>query len=169
MRPILTGLCCATLLLAGCGTARTPDLFSGGAPQVAAPPDKVSAMLADAADRAANALEELAAVEAARGPSDPLATAPIAGAPEGLQRAVTVQWVGPVEPIAQALAARAGYTFKATGAAPPEGVIVRVDAENQPVIEVLRSIGLQMGERADLRLDGVAEVVEISYVPHART
>jgi len=132
------GVCAMALVaLPGCGTHGIRTGFSGGAPQVAAPPDKVSALLAESADRAATALEELAAVEVVRTPPAPGATAPIADAPAHLMRATTVRWVGPAEPIVQALASRAGYTFATIGRAPAEGVIVSVDAENTPVIEVL--------------------------------
>lgn len=68
-------------------------------PQLVASPDKVSLMLANAADRASVALETLAAVEQARSPD--IAVAPITNAPAELKRAVTVNWVGPVEPVAK--------------------------------------------------------------------
>lgn len=156
-------VCVALFVLAGCA-GKPIRSFSGNAAQVAAPPDKVSALLAESADRAATALENLAAVEATRTPvADQLA--PITQAPAPLMRAITVQWVGPVEPITQALASRAGYTFKVTGRAPPTPIVVTVDAENIPVIEVLRSIGLQMGTRATLRVDEAHARVEIAYDP----
>ena len=59
-------LLASALLLTACETAT--EAFSGDTPQLVAAPDSVSAMLADAADRAANSLETLAAVEYARSP-----------------------------------------------------------------------------------------------------
>ena len=99
----LTVLLFALFTVTGC----TKPIRSN--PQVAAQPDKVSAMLADAADRASVALETLAAVEQARTPA--IAVGPIENAPSELERAITVNWVGPVEPIARKLADRAGYMF----------------------------------------------------------
>lgn len=153
----------AALALAGC-SGQPIRAFSGNAAQVAAPPDKVSALLAESADRASTALESLAAVEAARTPvADQVA--PATHAPPGLARAITVQWVGPVEPVTRTLVDRAGYTFATTGRAPAVPIVVSVDAENTPVLEVLRSIGLQMGTRAALRVDGTRRSVEIAYDP----
>jgi defect-in-organelle-trafficking protein DotD len=132
-------------------------------PQIAASPDKASMLLAEAADRASTALETLAAVEQARSPD--IAVAPISDAPPELRRAMTVNWVGPVEPISKTLADRAGYKFVSLGAVPPVPIVVSIDVENRPVIDVLRNIGLQLGQRADVKVDGERKVVEIHYAP----
>jgi defect-in-organelle-trafficking protein DotD len=132
-------------------------------PQIAASPDKASMLLAEAADRAAVALETLAAVEQARSPG--IAVAPIADAPPELRRAMTVNWVGPVEPITKTIADRAGYTFSTIGAPGPAAIVVSIDVENKPIIDILRSIGLQLGNRADVRVDPLARAVEIHYAP----
>jgi len=146
-------------MLSGC--ANKPVKLN---PQVAAPPDKVSAMLADAADRASIALETLAAVEQARTPT--IAVGPIDNAPPELERAITVNWIGPVEPVAKMLADRAGYMFQTMGTAPPVPVIVSVDVENKPVIDVMRSLGLQLGGRGDVKVDAARKLVEIHYAPN---
>lgn len=121
-------------------------------------------MLAQAADRASTALETLAAVEQARTPA--VAVGPIPDAPAELQRAITVNWVGPVEPITKTLADRAGYMFQTLGTLPPVPLVVSIDVENTPVIDVLRSIGLQLGSRADVRVDAARRMVEIHYAPN---
>lgn len=151
----------AGLFLAGCSLAESR--FSNGSPQLVAEPDKVSAMLADAADRASNALETLAAVENAKTPAVPLS--PIANIPQELRRAVTVNWIGPAEIITKTLADRAGYSFLAIGNPPPVPIVVSVDVENMPLIDVLRDIGLQLGFRADVKVDGERRMVEIHYAP----
>lgn len=161
-RPIsaVTVLACACVLGA-CSTG-TPLLKR--TPQVAASPDKVSAQLAEAADRASVALETLAAVEQARSPG--IAVAPIENAPPELRRAITVNWVGPVETVTKTLADRAGYAFNVIGQTPVTPVVVSIDVENKPVIDVLRNIGLQLGLRADIRVDGTRRLVEIHYAPN---
>ena len=146
--------------LAAC---ETPMHFSNREPQLVAEPDKVSAMLADAATQASNALEQLAAVESSRSPN--ISVNPIGDAPTPLRRAVTVSWVGPVEPITQKLAERASYNFEVLGTPPTVPVVVSLDIENRPVIEVLRDIGLQLGMRGDVRVDESRSVVEIHYPP----
>ena len=132
-------------------------------PQVAANPDKVSLMLAQAADRASRSLETLAAVEQAKAPG--VAVEPVQGAPRELMRAITVQWIGPVEQISLKLANRASYDFVTFGDAPPIPLVVDVNAQDRPVIEVLRDIGLQLGVRADIKIDPERRVVELHYAP----
>lgn len=132
-------------------------------PQIATQPDKVSAMLAQAADRASTSLQTLAAVEQSRSPN--IAVGPVDNAPPELRRTITVNWTGPVEPIVRTLADRASYTFQTVGDPPPVAAVVTVNVENKPVIEVLRSIGLQLGVRADVKVDAERQVVEIHYAP----
>ena len=162
-------LCAAfSVLLAGCGTFDSMGgPFNNSAkdskPQLVAEPDKTSLMIADSADRATRALESLAAVEQVRTPSAAAAAAMIPNAPTELQRAVTFSWSGPVEPVAQDIASWAGYTFHTVGDQPPSPILVTIDAYNEPMIEVLRDLGLQMGTRADLKLDANRHTVEIIY------
>lgn len=156
----LTVMACACTLSA-CAPGK--PIFNR-TPQVVASPDKVSAQLAEAADRASVALETLAAVEQARSPG--IAVAPIESAPAELRRAITVNWVGPVEAITKTLSDRAGYSFNVVGNEPVTPIVVSLDVENKPVIDVLRNIGLQLGTRADIRVDAARHLVEIHYAPN---
>lgn len=133
-------------------------------PQIVAAPDTVTAMLATAADRASNALQTLAAIESNRTPATNVG--PIGNAPVELRRAITVNWIGPAEPIAKTLADRASYEFLAIGTPPPVPIVVSIDAENRSVINVLRDIGLQLGSRADVKVDSQRRIVEIHYTPN---
>lgn len=160
LKPVLTVLLCG-FIVSGCSSSLVDTKFSNGAAQLVATPDSVSAMLAEAADRASTALETLAAVEYSRTPTQSIA--PINNAPVELRRAITVNWVGPIEPIAQTLADRAGYNFNIMGADPPVPIVVSIDAENRPVIDILRDIGLQLGQRGDVKVDSGQRVVEIHY------
>ena len=132
-------------------------------PQVVASPDKVSLMLAEAADKASNALETLAAVEQSRSPA--VAVQPIHNAPPELTRAMTITWVGPAEQLLHKLADRASYTFITVGDRPPSPLTVNVDAQNETVIDLLRSVGLQLGVRADVKVDSTRRMVELHYAP----
>lgn len=130
-------------------------------PQLVVEPENVTMRLAQAADRAATALDTLAAIEQVRTPTDlpPLA----ASAPLELRRSVTVNWIGPVEPLLRQLADRASYRVIETGNAPETPLIVSVNVRNQPVIETLRDVGLQLGNRAQVRVDANQKVIELSY------
>jgi defect-in-organelle-trafficking protein DotD len=132
-------------------------------PQVVTSPDKVSLMLAEAADKASNALETLAAIEQSRAPA--VAVQPIHNAPTELQRAMTISWIGPAEGFLKRVADRASYTFIRVGDPPPVPLIINVDAENEPVIDLMREAGLQLGLRADVKVDSVRKMVELHYAP----
>jgi len=140
------------------------EKHSNDTPQIVAAPDNVSAMLANAADRASTALQTLAAIESTRTPATNIG--PIGNAPPELRRAITVNWIGPAEPITSTLAERAGYEFLTIGTPPVIPVVVSIDAENRPVIDVLRNIGLQLGVRADIKVDSQRRIIEIHYTPN---
>lgn len=158
-RLLLLGLagCIGLLGMSGCTAKPKRD------PQVVTSPDKVSLMLAEAADKASNALETLAAIEQNRSPG--VAVQPIHNAPEELRRAITLSWVGPPEQIGKRLAERAGYGFLAIGNRPPVPPIINIDVQNEQVIDVLRDIGLQLGVRGDIKVDSVRKIVELHYAP----
>lgn len=160
--PLFLGLSLTT----GCSnTVGGSSKFSAGSPQIVASPDTVSAMLAESADRASNALETLASVEKARTPGTEMS--PIADVPTELRRTITVDWVGPIEPIAKTLADRAGYGFLVLGNEPSIPVVVSIDAENTRVVDVLRDLGLQLGMRGDVKVDARSRMVEIYYSPNS--
>lgn len=159
----LLSLLFSLLFVSGCETYG--GTFSGGTPQIVASPDKVSALLAEAADRASVSLETLASVERARTPATNMA--PIDNVPTELRRAITVNWTGPIEPIAKTLADRAGYGFLVLGNTPSIPVVVSLDVENTRVIDALRDLGLQLGMRGDVKVDARSRMVEIYYAPNA--
>lgn len=132
-------------------------------PQVVAPPDRVSLLLAESAERASEALKTLASVEEKRTPVD--SPAQISDAPPELRRAITINWVGPVEPLVEKLANRAGYSFMTYGNPPPTALVVNMDAYNTAVIDLMRDVGLQLGQKADLRVDANTKSVELHYIP----
>lgn len=131
--------------------------------QMVAEPDPVALRLASAADRATAALQTLASVEQARTPSAQIQSVP--AAPQELRRSVSVEWVGPIEPLAHKLADRAGYRFRVNGAAPAAPVVVNIMAKQKSVVEVLRDVGLQAGTRADISVDTDQKTVELNYAP----
>lgn len=135
-------------------------------PQLVAQPDKVSAMLADAADRAANSLETLAAIETTRGPD--IAAPSIGNAPAELLRPVSLYWNGPAEQVSRTMANQAGYRFKTVGSRSATELIVLIDVERSTIIDVLRDIGLQLGTRADIKVDAQQRSVELHYAPNNR-
>lgn len=131
--------------------------------QLVAEPDPVSLRLASAVDRASAALQTLASVEQARHPQAAIQTVPVA--PPELRRTVSLEWVGPIEPLTRRLAERAGYQVQVNGDMPPVPVVITVQAKQKSVIEVLRDVGLQAGRRADVVVDPERKMVELNYAP----
>ena len=154
----------SVLALAACGPWQ--ERIKPSQPQMVAEPDNVTVMLADAADRAAMALETLAQVEQVRTPTAAVSTIP--NAPAELRRGVTVEWTGPAEPMVEALSQKTGYTYQVFGTQPPVPLLINLKATNRPAIEVFRDIGLQLGSRANLNVDAQRRVVELYYVPVAQ-
>ena len=187
MRPrllsVLAALCLAVPLAGGCAPlGLQPDM----AREAAAPranesprPDPAEMRLAEAAERAEAALTALAMMRAAEMPPSPagmpaeapgsslgLGSSPVPRSslvPAELRRAVTVDWIGPVETLAEALARRADYGFAMGGAAPARPVMVSVTARNLPLIEVLRDTGLQAGDAATLTVDAGRRAVRLDW------
>ena len=151
--------------LAACsGTGGFKD--KQGDPQLVASPDKATLLLAQAADKASKSLETLAAIEQTRTPSS--SVAPIENVPDNLARAMTISWIGPIEPITRTLANHSDYKFVVLGDRPPVPMVVNLEAENTRVVDLLRNLGLQLGNRADIRVDASRNVVELQYAPVTR-
>lgn len=149
------------LVLAGIGLMAGCDRSTSIKP-VATEPDIVTVKLAQAADKASTALDSIAGIEQQR---NPIAPPPqnYANAPANLMQPVTIRWSGPIEQITRNLAERAGMRFRTKGSPPPVPLTVTIDAYQQPILHVLRDIGLQAGQRADIAVDGASGAVEIRY------
>lgn len=142
------------LFLSGCSSStKTAPMVSD--------PDIVTVKLAMAADKAAMALDNIAGIERQRGPAVPVED--YSSAPSNLMRPVTIRWSGPIEQIARTLADRAGIRFRVKGRVPAAAIVVNVDVYQAPILHVLRDIGLQIGRRADLRVDAASGFVEVRY------
>lgn len=131
--------------------------------QLVAEPDPVALRLSAAVDKASAALQTLASVEQARNPGASLQMPP--NAPVELRRTISVDWTGPIEPITRTLADRAGYQIQINGNRPSVPVVVSLVAHEKSVVEVLRDIGLQAGQRADVVVDPERRLVELNYAP----
>lgn len=147
-------LAAALLLVTGCADNKTIP--------VATEPDLVTHRIAQASEKAATALDTIAGIEQQRGPMPPL-TDQYMDAPPALMQHVSIKWTGPIEQIAEALSLRAGLAFRVHGAKPPVPLVVTVDVFQKPIIEVLRDLGLQAGDKADLQVDARNNVTELNY------
>lgn len=157
------------LLLAGFLLTGCASLMQGAAVKpVPTEPDLVGLRIAQAAEKAAGALDEIAGIEQQRAPALP----PVddyTNAPPALMQVITVRWAGPVEQMLQTLATRAGMRLETKGNRPGVPLMVNVNVYQKPMIEVLRDMGLQVGRRADITVNSTLGVIEIRYAPVDRT
>lgn len=144
-------------LLAGCAPEPTVT-------PVASEPDIVTLKLAAAADKAAQALDSIAGIEQQRAPTTPQIENFEKASPSQMQP-ITLRWSGPIEVVVKSLAERAGLKFRVKGNLPTVPLAVNVDVYQQPILHVLRDIGLQAGHRADVAVDDAVGVVEVRYAP----
>ncbi len=124
--------------------------------------DNVSIQIATAAKKASNAIIELAEVEKVKTPTT---VAPmVEDVPRLLRQKMSITWNGPIAPLAKKIAARAMYGFVEIGGQYPTPILVQIDAIEAPLIDILRSIGLQAGARANIIVDVENRNIEVHYV-----
>ena len=152
----------AAILLAGCADDTEHTILPPSVP-IAAQPDIVSVKLAQAADKAAQALDVIANIEQTKNPDVPKLEKSYDRAPENLSQPITVRWSGPVEQMIYVLANKAGYKMHVKGRVPEVPIVVHLDVYQKPLIHVMRDIGLQMGSRADLIVNQEKDYVEVIY------
>ncbi len=143
------------LLLAGCEQEPMRP--------VATEPDIVTVKLAQAADKASKALDAIANIEQQQNPAVPPMQEDDTNISSNLLQPVSLRWSGPIEQVGQVLAERAGLMFRVKGNRPSVPLVVNVDAYQQPLIHVLRDIGLQAGGRADIAVNQASGVIEVRY------
>lgn len=159
MRRRLHLACCLAALAAGCAPLQ-PEA-DGTAPVSEAPPDRTETLLIEAAQRAEAALTMLARARAGEHPQAGASTP--RDAPPELLRTATLDWIGPVETLAAALAERAGYGFSVAGPPPVRPAIVAVTAQDRPLIGLLRDAGIQLGGAGTLTVDAERRAVRLDW------
>lgn len=161
--PVMALALSAVLLTACEGAAVSgsgPRTNTGAMPALAAP-DVVTLRLAEAAERAASALDTISRVEQAQKPAPPAEDYSLA--PPELLEPVSITWTGPAEQFLRTMANRIGYGYRSLGAPPPVPLTVRVDEYQQPIIKLIRSASLQLTGKADVVLDASRRTLEVRY------
>ena len=145
--------------LSGCEFLR--DLKTDPTDEAQVIEDPAVILLTEAALAAEAALATLAQVRSAENPSQ--AQPPPRLVPAELLAEVTLDWIGPLDALAERLAAAAGWDYIEAGPAPPRPLIVEVHAEALPLILVLRDAGIQAAEAATLTVDAPVRQVRLDW------
>lgn len=123
--------------------------------------DPAAVRLAEAATRVKEAVTRLAEERAAG--VAPTVDIPRIVTPE-LQTPVTMDWIGPIENVARRLADDIGYDFVIAGPKPSAPVMVEIAVKDEPVIFVLRDIGIQAKGQAHLTTHAGRMVVRLDWL-----
>jgi defect-in-organelle-trafficking protein DotD len=81
----------------------------------------------------------------------------------GLNDVVAMPWDGPLEPIVSKIAQEGGYRPEFSGKAPTLPIMVSLGNKPSRAGQLLRSLGIQAGNRADIVVDPAHRVVEVVY------
>lgn len=146
------------LLLASCGTKPPAD---PGLPYDGSL--RIENKLANAAETAAKAQDELARIQIARTkPAAPVLDE--ASLPEELKRPATLSWAGPAEDAARKIAALVGYSFQITGNPPSTPPAIQIDFKDITAGMALYQIGVQAYPFGEVAVDATAKRVEFRYL-----
>jgi hypothetical protein len=83
--------------------------------------------------------------------------------PAGMNAKLTLHWEGPIEPAVKTAASASGYDFRVDGKPSIPPVIVRLSADQKPIIQILEDIGLQAGASATVDIVTQGKVVYLHY------
>lgn len=82
--------------------------------------------------------------------------------PDELNRPIVWRFDGPLDAAAKAIAERVGYSYAPPVTDMPAAIPnVSVNVNGSPVIDVLRSLGTQAGNRATLFVDPIHRIVQV--------
>lgn len=147
---------CVTAVVTGCTAHQATTQRAKGAPD-----DPVVMRLEEAATAIHTDLQRLVSIK-----SEPRSAAtrgratPIAGS---LAQVISFRWAGPIGPAVKALSEKCGLTFDEKGRGPAQPLVVNVNAHERPLFEILEDIGIQAGNRAELRVVESSSLVELIY------
>lgn len=148
-------LLCLLILVAGCTMQRATETKVSSS-------DPAAIQLAEAATSVSQSLYQLAAVEKAATPQK------VERLPDpesyGMGNLVSVDWTGPIAAILQKIANVSQHKLRVIGTEPSIPILVSVEAENEPIGNVLRNVAYQAHKRAQVILYPKQRVIELRYV-----
>lgn len=127
-------------------------------------PDPVLVQLASAAQDVRTSLHRLADAEQFakrhRLPGEHL----VAPSIPGMHEPVTMPWHGRLETAVARLAQLSGYHLDVSGKPPAAPILVSLGPQPAPISRLLRNLGLQAGDQADVVVDPSTRTVSLVYL-----
>jgi hypothetical protein len=156
----------AALTLAGCSSQPKPERIMKYITTDSAPVGSNNASteqeLMQASSSVSTSMQNLSAVQSAATPAV-RTPAPITPQGTGMTQRVSINWIGPVQPILQKLAGNAGYRVQVIGSKPSMPIIVSINVHNQALADIYRSIVYQSQSQASLSLHASQRLIILHY------
>lgn len=83
--------------------------------------------------------------------------------PPGMDIPITLDWIGPVDPVVQLVADAAEYDYRIIGKRPVPDHFIRMRHEQATAVDVLRDAGVQVGSYAELVIFPSTRMIELRY------
>lgn len=81
----------------------------------------------------------------------------------GMNIPTSIDWDGPVEPLVQQIANVANYKLHVLGTAPAIPIIVSISAQDTAIGDILRDVGYQSGNQAQIVVFPSTRIIELRY------
>jgi defect-in-organelle-trafficking protein DotD len=81
----------------------------------------------------------------------------------GMGIPTSIDWDGPIEPLIQQIANAANYKLRVLGSPPAIPVIVSISAKDTAIGDILRDIGYQSGQQAQVVVFPSTRIIELRY------
>jgi defect in organelle trafficking protein DotD len=123
----------------------------------------VDERLADTARTVSQSMQRLASIESA---THPQVAMPEPVDPESIEMAqkASVDWTGPVEPLVKKVAAASHYQLHVLGQRPAIPTLVKLNAKEQTLAQILRNLGYQIRHAANITVYPKRKIIELKYV-----
>ena len=118
--------------------------------------------LAEAATSISKSLAQLAEIERTTHPQKRMPS-PVDPDMIGMGQLVSIDWSGPVGPLAKKIAKSSKYKLKVLGRSPGIPILVSMSAKDTPLADVLRDANFQCGNKAKIVVYPASKVIELRY------
>jgi len=119
--------------------------------------------LSSAAVSVSKSLAELAEIERASHPPVKLLS-PVDADMIGMGQLTSIDWSGPIGPLAKKIAAACKYKLKVLGTSPSIPILVSIVAKDTPLADILRDANFQCGNKANIVVYPASKIIELRYV-----
>jgi defect-in-organelle-trafficking protein DotD len=158
---LLAGL---VLVLSGCSSNSQTASSTSPAQMAAQQQAILDADLNAAAQSVSDSLSQLAEIEKANNqagrymPFDNIQD-------QALSQPVVVNWYGPIAPVLETIASKAGYKLQVYGKPPQTPVLVNIDTTQAQTsaLDAIRNLDLQAGQNADILIYPNIKVISLRY------